>query len=123
MYERAIATALRMIDKKGQDGIWVVVETTKNPNMPWKADEITEAQKPIRIVTLPARRVDQESIFFVPDTEIEAGMVVGLIGKQSFKPTAKDYCIVGNKRFSIKSISTLAPNEEGAILHKVLMRE
>ena len=115
-YDRAIASAKRVIAKKGEACKWHVTApaVVADSDTPWI--ETVDGAAPVVhadtfIALFPLSRQFSELIRYLRGTEIVTGSLYGLMSAQSFTPAIAD--IVERKdgtKLGIVSIDPLAPN-------------
>lgn len=114
MFAEEISDALEMIAEFGQAVTWkqipdsMPVDATK----PWIVPEPIPIERPVHIVFLPAKRVNQQLIRFLSGGDIQTGNEYGLMGAVDFEPDVKDVVLRGSQEYRIESISVLSPNGE-----------
>lgn len=119
VYSRQIATAQRLIKKKGQLVIWQKHSVTVNDAQPWKVGNPVGAVPtfPVFIVFLPPKDAD---IHLLEGTTVPEGKPRGLMGAVTgFIPAIDDYVLRGSETLRIKDIVELNPNGESVILYKI----
>lgn len=113
-FDRAIATAGRLIAKNGQDVIWrsVVDGAPTDDSKPWKPAEAADADTNAVICFLPTDKQSQQLFTYLRGTDdVSIGLVLGLMkGNVDFVPSQKDVVIRDGETLRIKSIDLLAPN-------------
>lgn len=123
-FDRAIATAKRLIAKNGQAVTWRVIDdpTPTDPNKPWEPGPATPDDKDVTICFLPIDRQTQETFTFLKGVEVPTGSVMGLMGQVNFEPNLKDVVIRDGKELRIASLDVLSPNGQ-KILYTVVFKE
>lgn len=125
VFERQIATALRLIKRNGKAVTWRQrTSTVPDPNKPWEVvddDTITD-HADIPIVFLPYNQANRAFIANIVGTEVPAGRNFGLMGAQSFTPGKTDVVVDGAKEIAIQAIDVLSPNGE-IILYTLFFRD
>jgi hypothetical protein len=123
-YDRPIATAKRLIEKKGQVCTWIqhILGTPSDADKPWLTGNDEIVSLPVSIVFLSANRINNEFIRALLGTEVTVGTVKGIMAGQTFEPTKKDIVIRGDKTLRIKNIDPVKPAED-AILHIIEFNE
>lgn len=109
-FDRAIATAQRLIKKNGQSVVWRQVIDTPNPDQPWKAPTQVVTDHPVVIAFIPMTREYKEMFVFKDKSEVTSGFVVGLMGQVPFTPGPKDVVIRNGKTYDIETLDLLSPN-------------
>lgn len=127
VFERATATATRLIQKYGQDCTWRKIAPGPGGTAAKPASTVpTDA--PCRIVFLNHKRESLASaLSMLVGTNVPSGGMLGLMSAVGFEPELKDLVIrapVGQdgEQFGIdddNGIEMLKPNGEGAILYKI----
>ena len=122
-YDRPIASAKRMIAKKGQTVFWrqIADAVATDENAPWKVGQASGINNTVKIVFLPVRRQNLESFGYVAGTEVPKGAVYALMAAVPFEPNLKDVVIRDGVELRIANIEKLAPNGQ-AILYKILFK-
>lgn len=120
VYDRQIATALRLIERYGQVCEWHKDQVVPDdPNRPWLGGGTVPDPHSPSIAFLPA--TDGASGFGVSkfrgsDTEAASFNTFGLMGAQDFTPEVTDRLVRGGQPLVIVAVDTLAPNGE-PVLH------
>lgn len=112
-FDRAIATAKRLIEKNGQVVTWRKTEdgTAPDGSKPWKPGTTVVTDYPVSIVFLPESRVGYEFLAMLANTEVPKGKLTGLMAAPSgFVPTLKDVVVRGSETLGLRSLDPLAPN-------------
>ncbi len=114
VYDRQIATALRLIKAKGQVVTWRKLDdgAPADSSKPWKPSAATPDDNTVSIVFLPPTKENKQLIRYLKGTEVPTGSLDGLMHAVSFEPAAKDIVIRDGKELVIKSIDPLSPNGE-----------
>lgn len=113
IYDRAIATAARLIAKYGQQIVWNANTNTApvDPSQPWKPAAISATSNYPYIVFLPENRIGYEFLAALVGTEVPQGCVEGLMpGNVGFVPTSKDTIVRNGVTMAIETIDVIAPN-------------
>lgn len=120
IYDRQIASALKIIRKKGASAILRKLNSTSpsNPDEPWKpsADAIDDTN--ISIVILPPLSGSGLEISFnksIDNSLIPKNLQIGLIGNNLIEPDLKDLVIINSIEYTIYKLATLAPNGESLL--------
>lgn len=112
-FDRAIATAERLIARNGQAIKWRIVKDAAAPvQTPWKPGEAADEDKDAIICFLP---VDKESrqlfTFLRGQSDVPTGYTLGLMkGNIDFEPSLTDVVVRDTKLLRIKSLDLLSPN-------------
>lgn len=112
-YDRAIATAARLIKKYGGQVTWTVVAEAALPDAakPWEKAAGTETPHTIDSVFLTSTRLTQAFLAYLGGTETPAGKVACLIpGNVPFVPKLTDKLTRGGVIYSPDSIEPLSPS-------------
>lgn len=118
VYDRQERRAKQKIRKKGQSVIWKQIFNgmPADATKPWKPSAGTTIEKPVRIAffslnTKTPRGVESfES--FVPDTEIVAGRLYGIMATQSFTPNMKDAVVRDGVQYNVNWLDRIQVNEQ-----------
>lgn len=121
IYDRQINTALRLIKKYGQKVEWLINERTPDNDKPYLDEEISQTKKDVRIAFFTVDNVGKETFYFMKDTEIPAGAVVGYMGYHGFNPALNDEVNRDGTTLRIHSIDVLEPNGR-PILYTVIFK-
>lgn len=113
-YDRPIANALRMIQRKGAACVWrkVIPPINDDPANPGAG---TNQDFPVRIVFFPNNQIRlASSLSMIAKTEVPSGRVMGYMGAVSFVPQMVDR-VIGTPYGDLGLIDTngideLAPN-------------
>lgn len=110
-FDRAIATAQKLIKKNGQVVKWrkttaPIPDTAK----PWLNGEPTVVDADCVICFLPINKEMREMLMFIRGTEVLGGSVAGLMGAVGFTPNPIDSVVRDGVTYSINNIDILAPN-------------
>jgi len=118
-YDRQIATALRMIEAKGQAVTWE--QRTASGGTAAKPGDTVVATHAVNIAFLPLEREYlQTFLSMMKGTDVPSGLILGYMGQVDFVPTLKDTVLRGSERLSIaddNGIEVYDPNGEGVILY------
>jgi hypothetical protein len=112
-FDRAIATAKRLIAKNGQTVTWRKTQdgVPADGAKPWKPGTTVVVDYSVPIVFLPESRVGFEFLAMLANTEVPKGKLTGLMAAPAdFVPTLKDIVIRGGETYSIRTLDPLAPN-------------
>lgn len=111
-YDRAIATAQRLIAKKGMSVTWEQRANGEpaDPDKPWRPAAAEPTNKTVSIVFLPYNRENQKFLSLLAGTEVPRGEEYGLMGAVDFEPTLKDTVLRGSQRLGVETIDVLAPS-------------
>lgn len=127
-YDRAIATARRLIAKKGQLVIWRRIQNGPGPvDAPWQDGEQTENDTEVSIAFFPASMSDtarQSPVTqsYIKESTVPLTLYVGLMVGQSFKPSLKDVVIRDGAEMRIGAIDPLNPNGTDIIYQLQLLQ-
>jgi hypothetical protein len=115
VFDRAIATALRLINKYGQIVEWKQLQegVPANPDTPWIGGEPTTAIYSPVICILPLDKEGSEFLRQLGGTEALTGNMYGLMGQIGFDPLIGQNTIKtlhDNKILTINTIDLLSPN-------------
>lgn len=109
-FDRAIATALRLIKKNGQLVDWLPQQKATDIDEPWK-DEATEIEpEKVYICFLPVDKEMQGFLTYLKGTEVPIGSMVGLMGAVDFEPALGDTVIRDGNTLRPSYIELLSPN-------------
>lgn len=122
-YDRVIATATRLIKKKGQLVKWQIINDPVPPdsNKPWNQAAATPEEKDVYICFLPIDRQTFETLGYMKGNEIPKGSVMGLMANVDFEPNLKDVVLRNNKQLRIETINILSPNGQ-QILYTIIFK-
>lgn len=132
-YERQIASAKRIIAKRGQSVSWLVrAEGTTDDAVvagatkwrPKNVPGVDPVSHPVIIAFLPLEEKQREALRGrgIADT---SGMVQGFMAQTSFSPNQKDAVLRDGQTLPIESIDIIAPNGTAitdAILYTVIFK-
>lgn len=122
-FDRAIATALRLIAKNGQKVVWRVLDdATADPATPWLPGQAAPANKDVMICFLPVDKQTLETFSFRKATEVPKGAYLGLMGNVPFDPNIKDIVMRDGKQLNIDSIDLLSPNGQ-KVLYTIIFKQ
>lgn len=128
-YERQIATAQRLIAKRGQAVFWNVRdEGTTDPNVtegasawrPKPVDGVSPDPVEVRIAFFPITKDQYESLR-ARGIELSVGSVMGYMGAVSFTPAQKDSVTRDGKTLEVEYFDVLAPNGD-VILYELYFK-
>lgn len=110
-YDRAIATAQRLIAKKGMSVTWKQLTngTPADPDKPWRPGATEHTDKTVNIVFFPYNRENQKFLALLTGTEVPKGEEYGLMGAVDFTPTLKDTIVRNGETLAVETINLLAP--------------
>jgi hypothetical protein len=110
-YDKAVATAQRLIAKYGQDVVWhQLTNGATTPPADWKPAANQATTYTVRAVFLPTNRVNNELLRMLGNTEVPVGNTTALIAVGAFTPTLRDKLVRDGVAYAPKSIDCLAPN-------------
>ena len=122
-FDRAIATAQRVIAKYGQAVIWRKVNDAANTAEPWKPIESPDVDHDVNICFVPIVDAQWRKLLqYLKDTEVPAGKLCGLMGAVDFEPKLKDVVVRDGVTLRISSIDLLSPNGQ-KVLYTVEFEE
>lgn len=121
VFDRQVATALRLISKNGQAVTWrsLVNGAPVDANKPWKPSAATGTEHSVKIVFLPRKEQNEKSIQYMEKSEVPTGLLKGLMGQVDFVPKLKDVIIRGSLQYEVETIDIIDPNGEGVILYTI----
>lgn len=128
VFERATATATRLIAKYGQDCTWRKIVPGVGGTAAKPTNAVAPTDAACKIVFLNHKRESlMTALSMIVGTEVPSGGLLGLMSAVGFEPELKDLVIrapVGEngEEYSIaddNGIEKLKPNGEGAILYKI----
>lgn len=121
VFDRQIATAIRLINKNGELVQWIDrVATPVDPAKPWLPTGEVDTPEPVKIVFLPVGTRFLELLQIAAKSEVPTGSQKGLMAAVSFVPKIDSLVIRAsqNRQYKIKSIDTISPNGQ-IILYKL----
>lgn len=118
VYSRQIATALRLIAKKGQAAVWQKETEVVNNAQPWKTSAGAPATFPVVVVRLPT---DGPTEALMPGTSVTNKREKLLMGAVSFVPAVNDTVLIGIDTVVVESIKVLQPDGT-PILYTIIVR-
>lgn len=115
VYDRQIATAKRLIEKKGRKCVWRSIdnEAPSDADKPWKPGAVDTEDYNVSVVFLPDTRSQVEFLQALTGTDINVGEDYGLMPAVDFVPTlrAEIYDETGTTLLrTVNSLEPLAPN-------------
>jgi len=122
VYDRQIASAKRVIKKKGQLCTWIKRDVVTSVTQPWKTTPAVDTVPtfPVSIVFLaPKQKLSHELFHLMSGTDIPEGGPYGLMAAVSFTPEINDSVLSGTETLVVKSLDIVAPNRVEPILYKV----
>lgn len=122
-YDRAIATAERMIAKKGRIVQWAKgdAEPAQPGDKPWKPtrEDDPEAGVDVKIVFFPPGEGSRAVLQQITGTEVPTASEYGLMaGTVPFNPEQGDVVLRDGIALAVVGVATLRPAED-AVLHTV----
>jgi len=111
-FDRAIATAERLIKRNGQQVTWRSTQRAEVPGKPWQQGEATDVDRTVSICFLPINQQMKQLWHYLRGTnDVPAGNVQGLMaGNIGFEPKSDDVVLRDGETLRIKTIELLAPN-------------
>lgn len=113
-FDRAIATAERLIARNGQEVNWRIVKDAAAPDVlkPWKPGEAADEDKPVVICFLPIEKESRQLFTFLRgQSDVPTGYTLALMkGNVDFTPSIKDVVVRDGAILRIKSLDLLSPN-------------
>lgn len=112
VFDRQIANAIRVIQKKGQVVTWRQLSDGAPADMskPWKPGETVETEVEVSIVFLPETQKNLEFLRLIMGTTVPTGNLTGLMAAQNFTPKVKDIVVRDGIPLGVCSVDPLAPN-------------
>lgn len=121
VFDRQIATAIRLINKNGELVQWIDrVATPVDPATPWLPTGEVDTSTDVKIVFLPVGTRFLELLQIAAKSEVPVGSQKGLMAAVGFVPKIDSLIIrpSQNRQYKLKSIDTISPNGE-IILYKL----
>ena len=120
VFDRQVATALRLISEKGQTVTWVKKANPvfADPNKPWIKTDGSDVSYSVKVVFFPIYRDLKENQAVMDYTRREVGAEMCFMGQVSFNPELSDILIRDGVSLIVKNIDTIRPNGE-VILHEI----
>lgn len=121
VYDRQIATAKRLIAKKGEVVTWLPSTTVQDNSKPWQTTQPggTHPSYNVSIAFIPISDNPIDALLrFVKGTSVTDGTLKGYMGQVPFAPATNDSIVRDGKTYIVKSIDPLAPNGE-PILYEI----
>jgi hypothetical protein len=114
VYDRQIATALRLIAAKGQAVTWQSIDNgaPADASKPWLPADAVPVEHPVSILFLPDTRSGFEWLAYLQGTEVPQGRMIGLMGAVDFTPSIRDLVVRDGKPIRPLNITPLNPNGE-----------
>jgi len=110
-FDRAIATAERLIAKNGQAATWrKTTAPVDDPTKPWLNGTPVVADDDCVICFLPINKEMRDMLTFIRGTEVLGGAVMGLMGQVEFEPNPTDTVVRDGVVYTINNLDILAPN-------------
>lgn len=109
-YSRAIATAQRLIAKKGLRCTWHSNRQQENAEKPWRPLDNNDTPVVVPMLFLPTGRVGDEFRSLLQGTEIPQGAEMALMGAVTFEPALTDTIQRFGQTLRLKTIDRIAPN-------------
>lgn len=114
VFDRATATALRLIDKFGAKCVWTKAGAQDEDAQPWRDVREGEPESfPVSIAFFSAKDLGYGStlaLAAMTGTEVPAHTQMGLMGAVSFDPELTDTLLFDAKVIDVTQIDILAPN-------------
>lgn len=109
-YQRQIATAKRMIAKKGAAVTWrSITDPTPVVGQPWKDGTSGDVDYDVKILFLPAgQRLKFAAL--AAGNDIPEGVELGYMASVDFVPSVRDSIIRGGVELRVTSIDPLQPD-------------
>lgn len=110
-FDRQIATALRLIQKNGQQIVWRSLPGSNNPDEPWNPGTEVPTDNNAFICFVPVRDKETRKLFaYLTGMEVQIGSLAGLMGNVAFNPNPKDVVIRDGVELRIENLDLLSPN-------------
>lgn len=113
-FDRAIATAERLIDRNGQLVQWRTYAdgAPSDASKPWKPGQGGETNSDVVICFLPLDKESRELFRYLRGTnDVPTGFLQGLMkGNIAFVPALNDVVVRDGEMLRIRSIELLSPN-------------
>ena len=119
VYDRQIASAIRLIKAKGQTVTWKKTNLVQDSTQPWKTSDPSAAMHSVAIVFLkPQSDFRNKMNHLLKGTDVPNGGVRGLMGAVDFTPDLTDVVIRNEVEMRIMNFDVIAPNGD-AILYDI----
>ena len=112
-FDRAIATAQRLIERNGQLVQWRSLEngTPADPDKPWLPGNSVPTNTDVYICFVPIKdRATRQFFAELANREVTIGSLAGLMANVPFDPTLKAVVIRDGIELAIETIDLLSPN-------------
>lgn len=111
-YDRQVATAKRLIAKKGQDVTWKSLEdgAPSDPSKPWRPSAATSTEHTVKIAFLPVDRRGDETRRYREGTAVPEGSLLGYMAQVDFTPALKDVIVRDGEELTVLNFDLIAPN-------------
>jgi hypothetical protein len=121
-FDKAIATAKRLIAKNGEAVIWrqIADAEPEDSSKPWIPGEVESVDYVVELCFLPLSRVNLETFTLIQGSEVPKGSVMGLMGEVPFEPNLRDVVVRSGVELRIESIDLLSPNGQKVLYTLVL---
>ena len=112
-FDRAIATAQRLIERNGQLVVWrgLTNGAPSDADKPWLPSDSVPVNHDVFICFVPVKdRATRQFFAELSGREVVVGSLAGLMGNVTFEPTLKDVVIRDGTELAIDTIDLLSPN-------------
>ena len=112
VYNREIALAVRLINKKGQTATWIKNAEIANSSQPWKTTAGTPTTFAVKLVRLPVGNSEAEAFqTLIPGTSVPTDHErVLMAGAVPFTPELNDDVSIGGETKKVKTLNVLQPD-------------
>lgn len=120
VYDRQIATAIRLIAKKGETVQWVSEDEVVSGSQPWKTTAgAVVPGTPVKMVFVSAGSALLDAIaHLIPGTSVPSSSIKGLMGAVGFTPAINDMVVRDGVAMMVKDLNIVKPNDQ-VILYKI----
>lgn len=122
VFDRQIATALRLIAKNGAPCSWTKETVTNDVSEPWIVDDTDPESFTASLVFLPVDREGFETLRAMRETEIPGGHSLAYMGAVEFVPALNDIVTrtSDGEKFRVVFVDKIAPNGD-VIVYRMLL--
>ena len=113
VYDRQLAAATRGIKKWGRHVTWRrrIATALADPLKPWEKSSDTIIEVPVQILFEFDDLEDRQLIHYLKNTEVQRGLVNGMMHVVDFEPTTTDTVLSNGIELVIATLDVLQPGD------------
>ena len=112
VFDRQIASALRLIKKNGMKCTYHSVQAIPDSPQEWNGDDPITATYEVDMVFIPVDRVDRDTQVYREYQDVPLNFTQCYIPIVPFVPKLKDYFFRDGKQYNVQRVVEYKPNNE-----------